>query len=259
MMVMLLSTKNKFIFGLCLATLLLTGCDWSVFGQPISESTVRRHVSSLQERTNVDPVPVQKPNAKPQKVEFFSQAPFADWDDIRQQDGCEEAVMLMAYLWRSDTNFNKNQFLDALLDLTNFETEKFGAHNDIHVEDMATVMAEKLGITDAYTVTDSDLITIAYLEELLDAGNLVIVPTQGKRLGNPNFSGEGPERHALLLLGYDRQNAEFIVHDPGTRKGENYRYPESVLLNAIYSYPTGHKLPVLVEEKAILVVPPATI
>lgn len=259
MMVMSLSTKNKFIAGLCLATVLLTGCDWSAFGRPVSESSPLRHVPSLQEQTEIDPVVAQKPNAKPQKVEFFSQAPFADWDDIRQQDGCEEAVMLMAYLWRSNTNFNKNQFLDALLDLTNFETEKFGVHNDIHVDDMVTVMAEKLGIMDAYTVTDSELITIAYLEELLDAGNLVIVPTQGQRLGNPNFSGEGPERHALLLLGYDRQKSEFIVHDPGTRKGENYRYPESVLHNAIYSYPTGHKLPVLVEEKAILVVPPATI
>jgi len=256
---MSLSTKNKLFVSLCLVTLLLAGCDWSVFGQPVAESTPRRHVPSLQERTDVDPIPVQKPNAKPQKVEFFSQAPFADWDDIRQQDGCEEAVMLMGYLWRTDTNFNKNQFLEALLDLTNFEAGKFGAHNDIHVEGMLTVMAEKLGIADAYAVTDSDLFTIAYLEELLDAGNLIIVPTQGQRLGNPNFSGEGPERHALLLLGYDRQKAEFIVHDPGTRKGENYRYPESVLLNAIYSYPTGHKLPVLVEEKAILVVPPATI
>lgn len=190
------------------------------------------------------------------EVPFFSQAPFADWADIRQQDGCEEATMLMAYLWYHNLEVSRQSFLDSLIDLTEFEITKFGAHNDIAANDMVTVLKEKLMVPNAYAIIDSEKVTIELLKELLTDGNLVIAPTQGQRLGNPNYSGAGPERHALLILGFDDDKKEFIVHDPGTRKGENYRYDYDVLLNALLSYPTGEHLPIMGEAKTLVVVPP---
>ncbi len=40
-----------------------------------------------------------------QSVPFTVQAPLGDWTDARQQDGCEEASVLMAMAWVRDEEF----------------------------------------------------------------------------------------------------------------------------------------------------------
>jgi hypothetical protein len=76
----------------------------------------------------------------------------------------------------------------------------------------------------------------------LVSGKLVIIPAAGRLLGNPNFSGQGPIYHMLVVRGFDNKTGEFITNDPGTRKGEGYRYKYSVLINAIHDW--SHKLSV---------------
>ena len=47
---------------------------------------------------------------------------------------------------------------------------------------------------------------------------------------------------------------EFITNDPGTRKGELYRYNETVLYSAIRDYPTGYHETINKIEKNMIVV-----
>ena len=42
----------------------------------------------------------------------------------------------------------------------------------------------------------------------------------------------------LVLIGYDENN--FITNDPGTRRGEKYKYPQERVVNAIHDW-TGTK------------------
>jgi hypothetical protein len=85
-------------------------------------------------------------------------------------------------------------------------------------------------------------------------GQLLIVPTNGQLLHNPNYTAPGPERHNLVIRGYDSVTKEFITNDPGTRKGEDYRYPENVLFKALSDYPTGDHLPILIASKSAILV-----
>jgi hypothetical protein len=76
----------------------------------------------------------------------------------------------------------------------------------------------------------------------------------GRELKNPNFKAPGPVTHMVLVKGYDYKTKEFITNDPGTRRGENYRYPEKISLKAIRVYPTGYHLAVKKVKKEMIVV-----
>ena len=86
------------------------------------------------------------------------------------------------------------------------------------------------------------------------SGNIVIVPANGRVIGNPYFNPPGPARHMVVIRGYDPVTKEFITNDPGTERGENYRYPEAVLYNGIRDYPTGYHKPIVEDKKVMIVV-----
>ena len=97
-------------------------------------------------------------------------------------------------------------------------------------------------------------VSIAGMIAELEAGNIIIAPTNGRKLNNPNFSNLGPERHMVLIRGYDYNKKEFITNDPGTKRGEAYRYPEKNLFNAIRDYPTGNHVPIKISKKTMIII-----
>ena len=90
----------------------------------------------------------------------------------------------------------------------------------------------------------------------MSRGSLVLVPAFGQILGNPYFTPPGPATHMLVIRGYDETTKEFITNDPGTRRGEGYRYSYAALVRAIRDYPTGDHEPVPTLEKRMIVVGP---
>jgi hypothetical protein len=88
----------------------------------------------------------------------------------------------------------------------------------------------------------------------LRAGNIVLVPANGQKLNNPHYKTPGPERHMLVVRGYNPATDEFITNDPGTKMGEGYRYPSEVLLDAAIDYPTGNHEPIVEAKKAMIIV-----
>lgn len=187
------------------------------------------------------------------KIPFTSQAPFGDWGDIRQQDGCEEASSIMAMLWlQGIKEISKEAALNKILEIAEFEQEKYGNHEDTS----ASSTIERI-LEDYYDYHQARLeldIEVQDIINELEAGNLVIAPFNGRKLGNIYFTSPGPERHMLVIVGYDYVKNEFITNDPGTRWGEGYRYARDTLFSAIRDYSTGFNVPIVGEEKVMIVI-----
>lgn len=185
-------------------------------------------------------------------VPFLSQAPFGDWQDPRQQDGCEEASVIMAMAWARGRTFNREDGLEKIFVLAAFQEENYGTYHDTSVAD--TIERLFFGYYDYPGASIREDITIADIKDELRRGRLIIVPADGQALGNPHFTAPGPERHMLVIKGYAPDKREFITNDPGTRNGESYRYAEAVLYNAVRDYPTGDHEPITAARKNMIVV-----
>ena len=205
------------------------------------------------------PTPTPSPTPIPsliyiENVPFVSQAPFGDWKDPRQQDGCEEAAALIAVSWARKQELNSSIALEQIISMASYQTDNFDGFTDTSAQD-----TQERIIRGYLKHFSSEVITVKVSQDLiypLSLGKLIIVPTNGRLLNNPNFTAGGPERHNLVIRGYDSIKKEFITNDPGTRKGENYRYSEDVLFNAIRDYPTGEHLPITIIIKTAILVSP---
>ena len=185
-------------------------------------------------------------------VPFTSQAPFGGWSDLRQEDGCEEASSLMAMLCvKGKKEISKEEALKEILAISDFELEEYGSYMDTSASDtIKRILVAYFDYDEAelqYDIEAEDI--IAELEK----GNIVMAPFNGRKLGNPNFVAPGPERHMLLIIGYDYDKKEFITNDPGTRLGKGFRYDRDVLFTAIRDYATGENLPIVGNRKAMIV------
>lgn len=186
-------------------------------------------------------------------VPFTPQAPLAQWRDERQEDGCEEAAAVMAMVWvKDEKNLTPQEWRQRILKLSDWEQKKYGEYRDIAVADMVAWIFKDYFSYDKVAV--KAVKGAGDILQELEKGNIVLAPMNGRALKNPYFTLPGPERHMLLIKGYDYQTKQFIVNDPGTRRGENYRYPEKVLFNAIRAYQTGYHVPFGPLKKEMIVV-----
>ncbi len=201
--------------------------------------------------------PVIPDAAVPSQVPFTAQAPLGQWSDSRYQDGCEEASLLMAIRWTEGKQTITNQEANQVIaDMSQFELTNYGEFRDRSAADTAQLMKDYFNYQ---AVAVAAHVTVAEMRRELAAGNLIIVPANGRLLGNPHFTPPGPERHMVVVHGYDAARRQFITNDPGTRFGRDYRYAEATLFNAIRDYPTGYHEPIPGVQKVMIVVSPAAI
>ena len=169
------------------------------------------------------------------EVPFTSQAPLGEWDDPRQQDACEEAVVLMSMAWVNRRSyFSRDEWRQKILELADFQMDRYGEHRDTSLEDIIDRMYfdyfsyKNVRVENVFSVQD--------IINEIEKGNIVLLPTNGQELKNPNFKNPGPERHMVLVKGYDYKKKQFITNDPGTRNGADYYYEEDLLFNEIIYY-----------------------
>ena len=188
-----------------------------------------------------------------QDVPFTSQAPTGNWKDLVFQNACEEASLLMAGKWVSGGIFGTAGEREAEIRLITEEEERFFPKNshDLSAEDtlfLAKSLYPEMNISLADNVSKESLISALAKE------NIIIIPANGQRLRNPNFTAPGPLYHMLLIRGYDPASDEFITNDPGTRSGEGYRYKTDILFDAMQNYETGYHGKIFPDEKVMLVI-----
>lgn len=135
--------------------------------------------------------------------------------------------------------------------MTQYEQGRFGVAVDLSPEDTADLFREYWKRDQVSVVKN---VSKEALIDTLYENAIIIAPTDGKVLKNPNFTAGGPDRHMLLLVGYDPKTKEFVTNDPGTRRGEGYRYDENILYGAIRAYKTGDHEPIGAVKKDVIVV-----
>ena len=227
----------------------------------ISNNTTANTVTSENPTNIVEPKPIEAvvvPKVLPvvttiQDVPFTSQSPLKEWSDKRQQDACEEASALMAVAWARGTAIGTPQKArDTILAAYAYEVANFKNGYDTNAEDTANhIIKGYFSYENAETRTN---IKIADIIQEIMKGNVVITPMNGQALKNPYFTSPGPERHMLLIRGYDAETREFITNDPGTSRGEGYRYKEQLFFDAIREYPSGDHVPIIGTKKSMIVV-----
>lgn len=262
--------KNKIFIGGIVLALVAIACFW--YSQsaevPVALDIVPAETvippDPLAERVtesgaleSIPPItaPAELVAAKPwEKVFFTSQAPTGDWTKSEFQDGCEEASALMVHAWATGKTYTKEEVKEELLALARYQEKQIGQGVDTDAADTAEILLDGYFYISDYRLAYD--FTLEDLKAALKEG-LVIVPTNGRALKNPNFTRPGPLQHMLVVTGYDALKKEFITNDPGTSRGSGYRYPEAVLFSAIREYPTGKHLPIEKERTAMIIIPSA--
>lgn len=214
--------------------------------------------------TNTPSVEVEEPAKEPQRefqepsklvlidVPFTSQAPFRDWKDPRQQDGCEEASVLMTMKWANGETMTQQEALDEILKLSAFQEETYSEFHDTSAKDTFDWL-----VADYYEYTNAELRYDIGREDIIQAlmdGYPVIVPVDGQKIGNKYYTQPGPERHMLVVIGYDPRKNEFITNDPGIGRGAQFRYPEKRFVSSLRDYSTGYHAPFEAHRSAMIVI-----
>jgi len=185
-------------------------------------------------------------------VPFTPQAPFGEWSDLRQQNACEEAAVIMAMYWVRGQSLSPQEAKDKIIAISDWEQQRYGIYQDTSARDTAERIFKEYFEYQKVNVVNN--ITLQDIINELTKNNLVIAPANGQTLNNPFFNSPGPERHMIVITGYDYRAKEFITNDPGTKRGQDYRYDQDVLFNAIRDYETGYHQPIAGIKKNMIVV-----
>ena len=180
-------------------------------------------------------------------VPFTSQAPFGVWDEYHEE-ACEEAALLMVAYHLKGKTLDRDTAEKELQALIAFQLKNYGEYKDSDVAQTIKLGKDFYGLNNLKAVYDFSL---AELKEYLAQGKPIIIPTAGRLLKNPNFTSPGPLYHNLVLVGWEK--GAIITNDPGTRRGEGYRYEEKLLYSAIHDF-TGEKEKIETGRKAMIVI-----
>ncbi|MFH1866712.1 MAG: C39 family peptidase [Patescibacteria group bacterium] len=216
--------------------------DLSYIDKPIINSELFVNLSNNQNHPKADNNEVTtEPELKSKqdhlikilKVPFTVQAPHANWD-MPYQEACEEAAMIMVADFvsgRNDLRLPPEEADQRILALIAWEEEQ-GYAIDVTAAEVAKILSERWGIGAEIRSYDAEK-----LRSEIVLGKPVILPAAGRLLGNPYFRNPGPLYHMLVVKGYEGE--EFITNDPGTRRGENFRYHYSVFDRAVHDWNGG--------------------
>jgi len=177
------------------------------------------------------------PNKHLIKTAFVPQAPEKNWSQP-WQDSCEEAALLIVHYFYQNQNPKLTTMISDFQKIFDFETVNSWTH-DVTLSQMATISAKLWG----YQTKIIDNPSITDINTYLASNIPVIVPANGKTLfkENTHFKNGGPWYHNLVILGYDDDKKQYIVHDVGTQFGAYYRYSYLTLMDSIHDFPPSLK------------------
>jgi hypothetical protein len=235
----------------------LNNYDINLVDFPAIKEKIKESLETITTVPNTDTAVIGGPVGADQttvllKVPFTSQAPDGQWEDLRFQDGCEEASVLMAIKWVKGESITRTEATAAILDMAEWQLQSYGSFRDTNAQDTADRLIRDYFSYNQYRVSKE--VNTQNIVAELRAGNIVLVPANGQKLYNPYFTAPGPEHHMLVIRGYHPSTDEFITNDPGTKRGEGYRYKSEILIGAVIDYPTGDHEPITGVQKAMIIV-----
>ncbi len=181
------------------------------------------------------------------EVPFMSQAPYGVWDE-KHEEACEEAAIIILKYYLDKKDLTKEIAEKEIQRMIDFEIQNYGDYKDSNAEQIVKLAKDFYGIENLKVIYDFKKEDI---EKELAKDNPVIIPAAGRELGNPYYTQPGPLYHNLVLVGYSGN--QIITNDPGTRRGENYRYNINVLYGAVHDFP-GNRERIKEGRKAMIVI-----
>ncbi len=177
-----------------------------------------------------------------QSVPFTSQAPRGEWSDPRQQDGCEEASVLMAVFWARQEELTTSVAEREIIAMSDWEKDRFGSYIDTGIQDTADrLLAGYFNIQNYRIYPQANS---SQLIEALDSGAIALLPINGQVFEPFHYTPPGPERHMVVVHGYEEATDSFLVHDPGTSVGNNLTVTRAVLERSWRDYASGDHVPI---------------
>lgn len=169
-------------------------------------------------------------------VPFTPQAPDGRWGQP-WQDACEEAVITMVDAFYAGKSLDRAAARTLISRLVRMEENALGYHRD-------TGAADIVNIINRYFHWEARVVRSPAIDQIkaeIDAGQPVILPVHGRALRNPYFRQGGPDYHTVVISGYDDDKREFITQEPGTRRGQNYRYSYNRLMDAMHDFVPNYR------------------
>jgi len=172
---------------------------------------------STPEPSSTSPPLLRNTPLVPLSMPFTSQAPEGIWDDP-YAEYCEEASIMMAAAHFKPIAWNVHDRMKEFDRLAQVGKNFF-------LTDLESINSEQTSelLREAYPL-NADVLPYsrAGVQEALSQGFPVLVPLDGALLGNPFFRTPPPVYHMLVIKGFS--DRDVITNDPGTRRGESFRY-----------------------------------
>lgn len=165
-------------------------------------------------------------------VPFTPQAPTANWDELHNE-ACEEASVLMAAAFFKGDKRSLVPASEAereIEKLTEWQKDTLGYYLSIDANETVQMIEEVYGLQAEVVKEFSE----DSMKRALADQKLILVPVNGRVLGNPYFRQPGPIYHMFVITGYNKN--EFIVNEPGTKRGQDYRYTYNTIRGAVGDY-----------------------
>lgn len=190
-----------------------------------------------------------RPSQKTIDVPFTTQAPEGNWSEP-WKNACEETSIYMVSRFYQDDPIKREEAVKHIKEIFKVKNKEFQVSYDESLETIAALIKELGFPWSTRLVADP---TAEMLKMELAQNHPIIVPVFAPALWGPDFAGDGPDYHVLVLIGYDDAAGEFIVNDPGTVSGESKRFPYDKFMNAIHDlnakdYRAGKKAVLFTQE-----------
>lgn len=189
----------------------------------------RQYLQKQENLQTVEEALQPSPKSAYLEVQFICQAPLETEENWElHEESCEEAALLMAYLYETGQTTTKEEANETVLDMIAWQEDHFGGHYDLYAEE------EKEFATGYYDLDESQVriifdATIDDIKNEIDANHPVIVPVTAEILENPYY--EYPGYHMLTVIGYTKD--KIITNDNGTRRGKDFSYDITIFEEAM--------------------------
>lgn len=170
-----------------------------------------------------------EPNKAYLEVPFFCQAPLEtekNW--VFHEESCEEAALLMAYLYETGQTITKEEANIVILDMLDWQKTNWNGHYDIYAKNVSKLAQGFYGIKE-YEIEIIYDATLDDIREQIAEGHPVIAPVTSDYLDNPYYLYPG--YHMLIVIGYTED--KIITNDNGTKRGEDFSYDNETFKKAL--------------------------